>query len=324
MSLAEGCQPGQELGRDWYVPREFDVTSEAGAVKEIDGTIADHLVGDVGVPHGDIAGLGSFHAEQSVGPIQCCHRVRSAHIAGTDSPPCPFEPCSTFPAVWDTQNPLSIGTLRGGGSALHGEQFPGPRHPFEFVLATIAELDTRPDNEVLDGPRNEDLSRSRQRSHPGGDVHGQSAEVIASDLALARVQPHRSSIPSFPVASLMARAQRMARAGPSNEATKPSPVVLISLPRKPPELFAHRPVMGVKQRAPPLVAERCGLCSGADDVGEEHGGEDALDLDVGPLAGQELGDIDARGRRPSSVSAWKLDEGRSLYVIGEITAVCER
>jgi hypothetical protein len=43
---------------------------------------------------------------------------------------------------------------------LNSEQLPGPGHALEFVLSTIAELDTRPDHEVLDRAGDEDFSGS--------------------------------------------------------------------------------------------------------------------------------------------------------------------
>ena len=56
---------------------------------------------------------------------------------------------------------------------------------------------------------------------------------VADNLALTRVESGaRTSMPSGSTASWMARAQRMARAGPSNVARKPSPAVLTSRPRK--------------------------------------------------------------------------------------------
>src|SRR4051812_4667213 len=63
-------------------------------------------------------------------------------------------------------------------STLHGEQLPGPRNTLEFMLTAICERDTRPDDEILDGPGDQDLSGSCQRSHPSGDVHGQPSEAI--------------------------------------------------------------------------------------------------------------------------------------------------
>jgi hypothetical protein len=55
-----------------------------------------------------------------------------------------------------------------------------PPTPFEFMLTAICELDTRPDDEVLDGPRNQDLSGSCRGSHPSGDVDGQPSEAITA------------------------------------------------------------------------------------------------------------------------------------------------
>ena len=57
------------------------------------------------------------------------------------------------------------------------------------MLATVCELDSRADDEVLDGPRDQDLSGGGQGSHPGRDVDGQSSEVVTADFAFAGVEP---------------------------------------------------------------------------------------------------------------------------------------
>jgi hypothetical protein len=75
-----------------------------------------------------------------------------------------------------------------GLSACQGKQLPGPRNAFEFALTAICELDTRADDEVPDGPGDQDLSGSCQGSHACGDVDGQPSEVITADLALAGMQ----------------------------------------------------------------------------------------------------------------------------------------
>jgi hypothetical protein len=49
--------------------------------------------------------------------------------------------------------------------------------------------------------------------------------------------------------------------------------------------------MGIEEGAPTLIPQRCGPLRGADDVGEQQGGEDAIDFDLGTLAGQELDDL---------------------------------
>ena len=80
------------------------------------------------------------------------------------------------------------------------------------------------------------------------------------------------------------------------------------------ELFAYRMVMGVKESVPFLVAQRRGLCSGADDVGKEHGGEDAIDFKDGSLSGEKLGDLvqqDVLGVH-DEVPTRNLGKGRSV------------
>src|SRR5271155_3058517 len=62
-----------------------------------------------------------------------------------------------------------------------------------LVLATILELDPRPDNQILYSPGDQDISGTGQGCHPGSDVDRQSTKIIASHLALAGMQPHPQS-----------------------------------------------------------------------------------------------------------------------------------
>jgi hypothetical protein len=78
-----------------------------------------------------------------IGPAGRSERYRMAH--GPRQVPEPERASGTFgPVHFDTSQSVT------GRSALHGEQFPGPRHTFEFVLASVAELDPRSDDQVLD------------------------------------------------------------------------------------------------------------------------------------------------------------------------------
>ena len=54
------------------------------------------------------------------------------------------------------------------------------------------------------------------------------------------------------------------------------------------ERVAHGSVVRVEQEAPTVIAERRGLLGRCDDVREEHGREDPVDLEVRALAGEEL------------------------------------
>ena len=71
-----------------------------------------------------------------------------------------------------------------------------------------------------------------RRVDAGGDVHGQSSEVVTVNLALAGVQTG-AELDAECAGRLEDRHRALDRsAGPSNDITKPSPVVLISRPRK--------------------------------------------------------------------------------------------
>ena len=92
-----------------------------------------------------------------------------------------------------------------------------------------------------------------------------------------------------------------------------------------PQLLSHRSVVGVEQRSPAPVAERSRRGSRVGDVAEEHGGEDAFDLD-GTFSGQELGDLTRNGGGAVSVESevrtGQFDELRALDVVGEVAALC--
>src|SRR6185312_10116067 len=77
------------------------------------------------------------------------------------------------------------------GRRLHfvdGEEAPFARHALQFTGTAIAERDAGTDDEVLDGARNEDLVRARERSDSGADVYSHAAYVVAHELALAGVE----------------------------------------------------------------------------------------------------------------------------------------
>jgi hypothetical protein len=57
---------------------------------------------------------------------------------------------------------LPLRHLSPGLSGLHGEQFPGPWYPFWLVLTALCEIHARPDDQVLDCPRDQDIARFRR------------------------------------------------------------------------------------------------------------------------------------------------------------------
>ena len=107
--------------------------------------------------------------------------------------------------------------------------------------------------------------------------------------------PARTSIPSCLTASAIASAQRTARAGPSNVARKPSPVVLVSFPRKARQFLSHNGVIRVQKIAPARVPKLGGALGGGGDVDEEHRRQDPIGGIDWALAGDEFLDVRQHG-----------------------------
>ena len=100
----------------------------------------------------------------------------------------------------------------------------------QLVLTRVLEDETGPSDEVFDGLRGEDFRRSRDSSDTRTDRDSQAPYVVVVELDLASVHASSNLDPKVPHPSAMAWAQYTARAGPSNVARKPSPIVLISFP----------------------------------------------------------------------------------------------
>jgi hypothetical protein len=136
--------------------------------------------------------------------------------------------------------------------------------------------------------------------------------------------PALISIPSGRTPSRMAQAQRIARAGPSKVAKNPSPAVSTSS-AIPLEFPPHDPVMRVEEGAPWTVGQCRGALGRAYDVGEEHGGEDAVDFRDRPHAGKEL--LGLAQHRLSVTHEEEVVLARQLHilrlpdVVGEVAAV---
>jgi hypothetical protein len=57
----------------------------------------------------------------------------------------------------------------------------------ELMFTAVLELDPGSGDEVLEGVGDQDVSGLSERGDAGGDVYGESGEIVASDLALASV-----------------------------------------------------------------------------------------------------------------------------------------
>jgi len=142
-----------------------------------------------------------------------------------------------------------------GGSAPHGEELPGAWHTPQLVLASVIELDAAPFNEILHHLRDEHFSRGGQRPYTGGDVDGQSSKVLASDLTFTRVQPHPKGDPELadrPCDGL----RTPDGAGRSVEGGhKPVSRCVDLYSTKTMQLPTHGLVVGIEERAPPMVPQ---------------------------------------------------------------------
>src|SRR5829696_4610430 len=90
--------------------------------------------------------------------------------------------------------------------------------------------------------------------------------------------------------STMLVAQRTARAGPSKVARNPSPRVFTSRPLKR-AISCRSRVVAFEKGSPAAISKLSGPLRRIHDVGEHHGREHPVRLDLPPRAGQELLDL---------------------------------
>src|SRR2546425_1640280 len=87
-------------------------------------------------------------------------------------------------------NDGSLGRARPGAeSHPSGEQPPLTWHALQRGGAPGLERDSRARDEVAHRARHEDLAAGGLVSHTSADVYGEAADVVATHLTLARVQP---------------------------------------------------------------------------------------------------------------------------------------
>ena len=82
--------------------------------------------------------------------------------------------------------------------SINGKDLPDAWYSLEFLLPLIPELDTRSNDQILDGSQDEHLAGIGQRADPGCDVHGYAPKVVASNNALASMQSGPQLHPEAP------------------------------------------------------------------------------------------------------------------------------
>ena len=130
------------------------------------------------------------------------------------------------------------------------------------------------------------------------DVHGDPADVVAADLALAGVQPgaHLDAERLHRVANRHRAADRSLRAVEHRQEAVARRVHLAA--PKAGELRPDDGVVRIEQRMPVTVADLRRPTRRVHDVGEQHRGEHPIIGHFGLVAGEELGDL-LEGRTPS-------------------------
>src|SRR5262249_9813903 len=171
------------------------------------------------------------------------------------------------------------------------EEMPLTRHPLEGLESAILEAETGAGDQVLHGAGDEDLAGPRGRGDARPDVDGEPGDLVARELDLAGVEPG-ANVKTERVDAVAHRARAADRAGGAVERGE-NPVargVDLAAPEAA-ELAPEDRVVPLEEIPPAAIAQGRGLLGGADDVGEEDRGEDAVRLGAVPHPGQELLDL---------------------------------
>ena len=134
------------------------------------------------------------------------------------------------------------------------------------------------------------LRPGRRRGNARADCTAIPARSLPTSSHSPVCRPQRTSSPSERTVSRIALAQRIARAGPSKVASKPSPDVLISRPRYLPQNLASLRIKCLKQFTPGIVAKRC-PARRTHDIDKQHRCEHPFRLVHMVRAGQEYLDL---------------------------------
>src|SRR6266508_5903029 len=116
--------------------------------------------------------------------------------------------------------------------------------------AAVLEADARAGGEVLDRPRHQHLAGFGDGRHPGGDVHGDPADLAVDHLAFPRVEAdaHLDAEGASAVSDRATAGDGAGRTVERREETIPGGVDLA--PGEALELPTHQRVMGLEKVAP--------------------------------------------------------------------------
>ena len=119
-------------------------------------------------------------------------------------------------------------------------------------------------------------------------MYRETPENTSSDLALSGVKSHIEIDPELPGGITYGSGTMDRPRGTVERGDEAVAGGLDLLSSEPANLAPNSAIMLVEQRSPPLVTQGEGPFGGPDDVGEQNRREDAFDLHLGALAGQEF------------------------------------
>jgi hypothetical protein len=156
------------------------------------------------------------------------------------------------------------------------------------VKPSIVEFDSRANHEVLHRRGDEDLPGLREPSNTRTDVYGDPGQIIVADLTFSGVEPTADLDPD--PARLFGDGSGTSDCStwPIEGGQKPVTKRLDLAAAEALDLAPCQPIVTIQKVAPGVVPEGRGALGRADDVGEQHGGEDPIDILVAPRAGEEL------------------------------------
>src|SRR6266508_1166828 len=259
-------------------------------------------------------------------PSACWRSTRSGPPMSRARSRRSFSSPTSGPQSWTSPPPVVVTP-----SCLHGEDLPFAGDAFELVAAAVGELDVGPLHQVAHRARDQHLARTGKARDPRSDVHCDPGEVVATQLALAGVDAGADF--QADVAGILGDGAG-AFDGPSGPVEGGEEAVaggVHLLAAKASELTADHVVVGVEQLLPAPVAESGRLFGRPDDVGEQHGLQHAVDVDLGFVAatGQELLDDVERVLLAARSAiempfAGELHESSVGNVVGQVPATSHR
>src|SRR5581483_3118722 len=186
------------------------------------------------------------------------------------------------------------------GSALSREDLPLAGNALERPATARAETEPGAGDEILHRARNQHLARAGERRNPRADVHRDAADIVIHDLAFAGVKPGADIDAERPdLLGDRAGAAHAAR-GAIEGGQKSVAGGLHLVAAKAREVAADQGMMTVEKMTPALIAKLGRLFGRADDVGEEHGGENAIGHGGAARSRQEF--LDGVGDRFGALS----------------------